>query len=65
VPDSEFHSGIAICGLKDFPICPGKQLGDGPTTILIILNDQYAWHQHTAGSIRRAFSAISRGILPD
>ena len=39
VPESEFHSGIAIGGLKDFPICPREQLGDGPTTILIILND--------------------------
>src|SRR5439155_14055257 len=45
VPESEFHSGIAICGLNNFPICPREQLGNGPAAILVILNDQYAWHR--------------------
>ena len=65
MPDSEFHSGIAICSLKDFPIRPGKQLDEGPTTVFIILNNQYAWHQHTADFIGPSFDAISRRILPD
>jgi len=55
----------AIGGLKDFPICPREQLGDRPTTILVILNDQYAWHHHTADFIGPSFGAISRGILSD
>src|SRR5438046_2491462 len=44
VPESEFHSGITICGLKNFPIRLREQLGDRPAAILIILNDQNAWH---------------------
>ena len=59
------HSGIAIGGLKDFPICPREQLGYGPAAILIILNDQYAWHQGSADSIGPSFGAISRSMRPD
>jgi hypothetical protein len=49
VPESEFHSRIAICGLKNFPIRPREQLGDGLAALVIILNDQYAWHQSDPG----------------
>src|SRR6478736_1073116 len=49
--------GIAIGGLKDFPICQGKQLSEAPTTLFIILNDQYAWHQHAADFIGPSFGA--------
>src|SRR5439155_515510 len=60
-PPNFIRAGIAIASREDFPTCPREQLGDGPTTILIILNNDDAWHHHTA--LRRVFSATSLGIL--
>jgi hypothetical protein len=42
-----------------------EQLGYGPAAILIILNGQYSWHQHTADFIGPSFGGISRNMRPD